>query len=68
MEEGFIPDMSHAQVLQLKWQRGAPEASKFLGMTNGVKLHPEQTVKVTACRCTDCGFLKLYARENAEDG
>jgi hypothetical protein len=65
MEEGLIPDMSHAQVLQLAWQRGAPEIPTLFGMKlkNRVKFKPEQTLKITASRCTECGFLKLYARE-----
>ena len=65
MEEGFIPDMSYGQVLQLGWQRGAPEIPTLFGMKlkNNVKFKPEQTLKITASRCTERGFLKLYARE-----
>ena len=66
MEEGFIPDYSHAQILQLAWQRGPVEPSKFFGMSNGIKVHAENQLKVTAHRCTRCGFLKLYALPQAE--
>ena len=61
LEEGFIPDYSHAQILQLAWQRGPAEPSKFLGMSNGIKVHAENQLNVTAKRCTRCGYLKLYA-------
>jgi hypothetical protein len=66
MEEGFIPDMAHAAVMQLTWQRGAPEVAKFLGLKNGVKLKQSECVNITARRCTKCGFLKLYAKPLSE--
>jgi len=66
MEEGFIPDYSHAQILQLAWQRGPAEPSKFLGMSKGIKVHAENQLKVTAKRCTRCGYLKLYALPQVE--
>jgi hypothetical protein len=66
MEDGFIPDMAHVQVLQLAWQRGLPEDFKFLGMKNGVKMNPAESLKITTRRCTNCGFLKLYAKPPSE--
>jgi len=66
MEDGFIPDMTHGAVMQLAWQRGLPEGAKFLGLKNGVKLNVKECMKITARRCTKCGFLKLYARETGE--
>ena len=66
MEEGFIPDMAHSAVLQLRWQRGIPEDCKFLGMKNGIKLIADKCVPVTARRCTKCGLLKLYAMPASE--
>jgi hypothetical protein len=66
MEEGFIPDMAYGVILQLAWQRGIPEDVKILGLKRGVKLNVKESVKITARRCTKCGFLKLYARETGE--
>jgi hypothetical protein len=66
MEQGFIPDMAHSCVWQLAWQRGEPQAAKFLGLANGVKLDTNEQLKVTADRCTKCGLLKLYARASDE--
>ncbi len=66
MEDGFIPDLAHAQVAQLGWQRGIPEDAKFLGMKNGVKINLKELLKITTRRCTKCGFLKLYAKPTDE--
>jgi hypothetical protein len=63
MEMGFIPDMAHAAVMQLTWQRGIPEVAKFLGLKNGVKLRVNECLQITAHRCTKCGLLKLYAKQ-----
>jgi Domain of unknown function (DUF6487) len=67
MEEGFIPDVSYGAVLQLAWHPGTPEDKKILGLkSGGVKLNMKESVKITARRCTKCGFLKLYAKPNSE--
>jgi len=66
MEEGFIPDKSYGVLLQSRWQRGIPEDAKFLGIKSGVKLNMKESAKITAYRCTKCGFLKFYAKPNGE--
>jgi hypothetical protein len=66
MEEGFIPNMGVGGAMQLAWHRGIPEDKKFLGMYSGVKLDIMESVKITARRCTKCGFLKLYAKPSGE--
>jgi hypothetical protein len=67
MEEGFIPDTSHAAVVQLAWQRGIPQNRRFLGLKTGtVKFNESQCLKITARRCTGCGLLKLYARPTSD--
>jgi hypothetical protein len=66
MEEGFIPDLTYGAVMQLTWQPGEPEPAKFLGLKNGVKVNVNETVKITAHRCSGCGLLKLYARPTTE--
>ena len=58
MEEGFIPDRSYAQVLQLVWQRGEPEPLKFFGMSSGsIGLRKEDDLNVTANLNTVLGAL-----------
>jgi len=66
MEEGFIPDLAFGAVMQLRWQRGLPKDVKFLGLKNGVTLKSYECEKITARRCTNCGFLKLYAKSTGE--
>jgi hypothetical protein len=66
MEDGVIPDMAHTQVVQLGWQAGPPEDAKFLGMKAGLKVNVKELLKITARRCTKCGFLKLYAKPKSE--
>jgi hypothetical protein len=66
MEEGFIPHKTHGAVIQLKWQRGLPEGAKFWGLKNGVNLNVNECVEIAARRCTECGFLKLYAKPTVE--
>ncbi len=61
LERGFIPDAAYAQVVQLTWHRGAPERATFLGLGNGVKREMKQCLAIAADRCTNCGFLELYA-------
>jgi hypothetical protein len=62
MEEGFIPDMTYGGVRQLGWHAGSP-ARNWL---TGVKVHNELMTVITAHRCTQCGFLKLYAKPTGE--
>ena len=67
MEDGFIPDLAHTQIAQLAWYSGIPEQARFLGMKGyGVKIDMKEMVKITARRCTKCGFLKLYAKPPSE--
>jgi hypothetical protein len=67
MEEGFVLDNAFSAALQLAWQRGIPEDAKLFGLKQaGVKLNVKESVKITARRCTNCGFLKLYAKSTGE--
>ena len=66
MEDGFIPDMTIPQIVQLGWQAGPPEDEKFFGMRAGLKVNLKELMQITARRCTKCGFLKLYAKPTSE--
>ena len=64
MEEGFIPDMSQGAAVQMFWHAGTPEDQTFLGLKMGtIKIDKSEAVKITAYRCTRCGFLQSYARK-----
>jgi hypothetical protein len=58
MEQGFIPDCSHASILQPKWFRGLPQ-KRWLG---GLKINWNDGGTVETYRCKDCGYLKSYAK------
>jgi uncharacterized protein DUF6487 len=67
MEDGFILDNAFGAALQLAWQRGIPEDVKLFGLKQGgVKINVRESAKIAARRCTNCGFLKLYAKATGE--
>jgi hypothetical protein len=45
MEEGFIPYMAAANVIQLTWHPGSPENKKFLGW-QWITIPPGQSPQV----------------------
>ena len=57
MEVGFFPDLTFAGAVVGIWAEGAPEVGGF----GGAKLDTRKR-KVEAYRCTQCGFIELYAR------
>ena len=61
MEWGALLDYNHAQVRTVNWHVGDPPLSKFLGFANGVRPVAAKTFPTTACRCPNCGVLRLYA-------
>ena len=64
MEEGFIPDLIYGRVVQMFWHPGTPEDQTFLGLkVGGIKIDQSEAIKITAYRCTRCGFLQSYARK-----
>ncbi len=67
MEEGFIPDFTQHGALQMLWHPRTPEDQKFLGLKMGtVKVDRSEAIKITVFRCSRCGLLKPYAREESE--
>jgi hypothetical protein len=59
MEEGFIPDLGHANAAsQPKWTEGAPEKSFWTGL----KLKDRERLPIATYRCPQCGLLQSYAR------
>ena len=59
MTEGFLLDETHGGRQVLRWVEGSPEKSMWVGL----KLKNKEVVHVMTYRCTDCGYLKSYARE-----
>lgn len=67
-EAGFLPEVapSASPMIPISsltvWYGGAWDPQKFLGFnTGGTKIDWAQAEPVTAYRCRDCGFVKLYA-------
>ena len=64
---GFAPNLTHSGFVQLKWHKGEPEDSRFLGLKTGVKIDQRELVPMTAYRCTNCGLLKFYANPTGDE-
>jgi hypothetical protein len=58
MEQGFIVDMSHAVRVVSSWARGAPLKSWIFET-----VVPADKLPIGAFRCSSCGYLESYARE-----
>lgn len=58
MEEGFIADYTHGEVLVSKWIEGKPEKSFWVG----AKTKDRNNVEVKTYRCSGCGYLESYAK------
>ena len=56
MMQGFLLDHSDAGRLNSHWAVGAPQNSFWGGLKK-----PELSLPVGAYRCSDCGYLELYA-------
>ena len=58
MQQGFVMDMTRNGRLVSQWGAGKPIKSFWVG----TKLPAEKLVPIGAFRCTNCGFLECYAR------
>lgn len=59
MEQGFVLDNTYGGRVVSHWAAGAPVKSIW----TGTKLSEEDLVPIGAYRCSSCGFLELYARQ-----
>lgn len=60
MVEGTVADYRRNSLQPGEWVEGRPKASIWSG-----RVKNEERFQVTAYRCTNCGYLKLYANELA---
>lgn len=59
MEQGFVMDSTNAGVLVSHWAKGAPlKASFWMGTKR-----PEAQLPIGTFRCSSCGYLEGYARQ-----
>ena len=59
MEQGFVLDNSHGTRIVSQWVAGAPLKSFWLG----TKVPNDKLLPIGAYRCSSCGYLELYARQ-----
>jgi len=59
MEQGFVLDNTYAARVVSQWAAGAP-LKNFWG---SAKLPDEDLVPIGTYRCSSCGYLELYARQ-----
>jgi len=59
MRQGFVLDKTHNLQVVSRWAAGAPEKSFW----TGTKLPDEALLPIGAYRCSSCGYLELYARQ-----
>lgn len=57
MEEGFTLDNTYGARLQSGWVEGAPERSRW----TGISLKGKDLLPITTFRCVRCGYLESYA-------
>ena len=65
MARGFIPEFSSHSTSLMSWVQGEPQYSFWAA---GVKIDPDQMIRVVTYRCVGCGFLESYARQEAAEG
>lgn len=58
MEQGFVPDSIYGGRHVNHWAHGLPEKSFWSGISK-----PARKIPVGTFRCTQCGFLESYARD-----
>jgi hypothetical protein len=61
LEQGFVIDHTYGSRLQQQWSAGTPERSFWFGVHE-----PERSHKISAYRCTQCGFVMEFAVEAKE--
>jgi len=59
MEQGFVLDNTYGARIVSQWALGAPLKSFWVG----TKLPDDTLVPIGTYRCSACGFLESYARQ-----
>ena len=58
MAQGFVVDLTHGGANVSSWVEGAAQKAWY-----GTKAPEEKKLPVGAYRCSTCGFLEFYARD-----
>jgi predicted nucleic-acid-binding Zn-ribbon protein len=59
MEQGFVLDNTYGARVVSQWAAGAPQKSFW----SGTKLPDEKLIPIGTFRCSSCGYLESYARQ-----
>ena len=59
MEQGFVLDNTHGARIVSQWAAGPPRKSFWVG----TKLPEDEFVPIGTYRCSSCGYLESYARQ-----
>ena len=59
MVQGWVMDLTYGGRVASQWAPGQPRESFW----TGTRLPDEAPVPIGAFRCTGCGFLEYYARD-----
>ena len=59
MAQGFVVDNTHGGRVVSKWAEGAPVKSFWFG----TKAPAEGVIPIGTYRCSSCGYLESYARQ-----
>ena len=60
MEQGFVPDYTHGAMVVGRWAAGTPKKSWLFGTHVPAK---NLLIPIGTYRCSSCGYLEQYARE-----
>ncbi len=61
MQEGWTLDSTHGGRAVSSWIEGEPQKSVWVG----VKLDGKKPIDIKSWRCTRCGFVEHYAKEQS---
>ena len=59
MAQGFVLDNTYAARIVSQWAEGVPQKSFWMG----TKLPDDELVPIGTYRCSSCGYLESYARQ-----
>ena len=62
MERGWLVDFAHGGIAVLQWAPGTPERSWW----SGAKVNRKKLLEVTTFRCSECGYLEVFANPERE--
>lgn len=67
MVAGFVTDIAHGGVILPQWVEGTPVSATYFGFkVSEIHISPpkrDQMIPIRTYRCSSCGYLESYARD-----